>query len=87
MPCPVGSAHRAGPRANRWAAGPGSSTPGPTSGAHRTRSAAERAIDPLKQDRAVATRYDERAAIHDGTVRLAPIRIRLRGLARSKNTP
>lgn len=46
----------------------------------------ERCIDLLKQNRAVATRYDKRAAIFDGTGQVASIRIRIRDLTRSQNT-
>ncbi|WP_017615963.1 transposase [Nocardiopsis salina] len=42
----------------------------------------ERTTNLLKQNRAVATRYDKRAAIYDGTVQLASIRIWLRDLTR-----
>ncbi|MBB4931298.1 transposase [Lipingzhangella halophila] len=35
----------------------------------------------------MATRYDKRAAVYDGTVQLAAIRIWLRDLTRSKNRP
>ncbi|MUL41601.1 transposase [Streptomonospora sp. PA3] len=53
--------------------------------ASRGRNTVERAINLLKQNRAVTTRYDKRASINDGTVQLAAIRIWLRHLARSKN--
>jgi transposase len=43
--------------------------------AYRDRSTVERAISLLKQNRAVATRYDKRATIFDGIVQVAPIRI------------
>lgn len=55
--------------------------------AYRGRNTVERAINLLKQNRAVATRYDKRAAIFDGTVQVASIRIWLRNLTRPKNTP
>ncbi|MBB4931295.1 transposase [Lipingzhangella halophila] len=55
--------------------------------AYRGRNTVERAINLLKQNRAVATRYDKRAAVYDGTVQLAAIRIWLRDLTRSKNRP
>jgi len=55
--------------------------------AYRGRNTVERAINLLKQNRAVATRYDKRAAIFDGTVQVASIRIWLRSLTRPKNTP
>src|SRR5699024_6582347 len=48
--------------------------------AYRGRNTVERAINLLKQNRAVATRYDKRAAIFDGTVQVASIRIWLRSL-------
>ncbi|MFC3522644.1 hypothetical protein ACFONH_25330, partial [Streptomonospora nanhaiensis] len=54
--------------------------------AYRGRNTVERAINLLKQNRAVATRYDKRAAVYDGTVQLASIRIWLRDLTKSKNT-
>ena len=38
------------------------------------------------QNRAVATRYDKRAAIFDGTVQVVSIRIWLRDLIRSTNS-
>ncbi|WP_394356414.1 IS5 family transposase [Spiractinospora alimapuensis] len=53
---------------------------------YRNRNTVERSINLPKQNRAVATRYDKRAAIYDGTVQLASIRIWLRDLTRSKNT-
>src|SRR5699024_7470506 len=55
--------------------------------AYRGGNTVERAINLLKQNRAVATRYDQRAAIFDGTVQVASIRIWLRSLTRPKNTP
>ncbi|MEU5859255.1 IS5/IS1182 family transposase, partial [Nocardiopsis dassonvillei] len=45
----------------------------------------ERCINLLKQNRAVATRYDKRATIFDGTVQVASIRI-FRDLTRLKNS-
>jgi transposase len=45
---------------------------------YRTRNCVERAINKLKQFRAVATRYDKRRVIYQGTVELAAIRIWLR---------
>ncbi|GAA4894599.1 hypothetical protein HNR25_000300 [Streptomonospora salina] len=54
---------------------------------YRGRTTVERAINLVKQNRAVATRYDTRAAVYDGTIQLAAIRIRLRDLTRSTNTP
>ncbi len=54
--------------------------------AYRDRNTVERAVNLLKQNRAVATRYDKRAAIFDGTVQVASIRIWLRDLTRSKNS-
>lgn len=55
--------------------------------AYRDRNTVERAINLLKQNRAVATRYDKRAVIFDGTVQVASIRIWLRDLTSSKNRP
>lgn len=46
----------------------------------------ERALNLLQQNRAVATRYDKRAAIFDETVQVASIRIWIRDLTRSKNS-
>ena len=54
--------------------------------AYRERNTVERWINLLKQNRVVATRYDKRAAIFDGTVQVASIRIWLSDLTRSKNT-
>ncbi len=54
--------------------------------AYRVRNTVERAINLLKQNRAVATRYDKRAVIFDGTVQVASIRIWLHDLTRSKNS-
>ncbi|MFD6949889.1 MULTISPECIES: transposase [unclassified Nocardiopsis] len=54
--------------------------------AYRDRNTVERCINLLKQNRAIATRYDKRAAIFDGTVQVASIRIWLRDLTRSKNS-
>ena len=54
--------------------------------AYRDRNTVERCINLLKQNRAVATRYDKRAAIFDGTVQVASIRIWLRDLTRPKNS-
>ncbi|NYI94254.1 transposase [Streptomonospora nanhaiensis] len=54
--------------------------------AYRLRNTVERAINLLKQNRAVATRYDKRAVIFEGTVQVASIRIWLRDLTRSTNT-
>lgn len=45
---------------------------------YRTRNCVERAINKLKQYRAVATRYDKRRVIYQGTVELAAIRLWLR---------
>ncbi|ASU86035.1 transposase [Nocardiopsis gilva YIM 90087] len=74
-------------RANRRRRGSaGGRPPAFDRGAYRGRNTVERAINLLKQNRAVATRYDKRAAIYDGTVQLASIRIWLRDLTRSKNT-
>jgi hypothetical protein len=53
---------------------------------YRGRNTVERCINLLKQNRAVATRYDKRAAIFDGTVLVASIRIWLRDLTRSQNS-
>nr|WP_190394725.1 transposase [Nocardiopsis deserti] len=52
----------------------------------RRRNTVERCINLLKQDRAVATRYDKRAVIFDGTVLVASIQIWLRNLIRSQNS-
>lgn len=54
--------------------------------AYRDRNTVERAINLLEQNRAVATRYDKRAAIFDGTVQVSSIRIWLQDLTRSKNS-
>lgn len=54
--------------------------------AYRGRNTVERCINLLKQNRAVATRYDKRATIFDGTVLVASIRIWLRDLTRLKNS-
>ncbi|MFC7741110.1 hypothetical protein ACFQXA_09025 [Nocardiopsis composta] len=54
---------------------------------HHTRHETERSINLLKQNRAVATRYDKRAVIFDRTVQVASIRIWLRDLTRSKTQP
>ncbi|MFD6953660.1 MULTISPECIES: IS5 family transposase [unclassified Nocardiopsis] len=51
--------------------------------AYRGRHAVERCINLLKQNRAVATRCDKRAAIFDGTVQVASTRIWLRDLTGS----
>ena len=50
----------------------------------RDRNTAERCINLLKRDRAVAIRYDTRAAIFEGTVPVASIRIWLLCLTRPK---
>jgi transposase len=47
-------------------------------GRYKERNTAERCFAKLKQFRAVATRYDKREFIYQGTVDLASIRIRLR---------
>lgn len=73
-------------RANRKRRGSSGGRP-PTfdKAAYRGRNTVERAINLLKQNRAVATRYDKRAAIYDGTIQLASIRIWLHDLTHSKN--
>jgi transposase len=48
--------------------------------AYRDRNVVERAINKLKQNRAVATRYDKRDYIWRGAVDVAAIRIWLRDL-------
>ncbi|QQM38173.1 transposase [Streptomyces liliifuscus] len=53
--------------------------------AYGDRNTVERAINLLKQNRMVATRYDKRAATFDVTVQVASIRSWLRDLTRSKN--
>jgi transposase len=45
---------------------------------YRTRNCVERCINKLKQFRAVATRYDKRRVIYQGTVQVAAIRVWLR---------
>jgi transposase len=45
---------------------------------YRTRNCVERCINKLKQYRAVATRYDKRRIIYQGTVQVAAIRLWLR---------
>ncbi|MDA0566177.1 hypothetical protein LG943_17915 [Streptomonospora sp. S1-112] len=49
--------------------------------AYRPRNTVERAVNPLKRNRVVATRYDKRAVIREGSVQTASTRIRLRDLA------
>jgi transposase len=45
---------------------------------YRTRNCVERCINKLKQFRAVATRYDKRRVIYQGTIEVAAIRLWLR---------
>jgi transposase len=47
---------------------------------YKQRNTAERAFNKLKQFRAVATRFDKRDYIYNGTIEVATIRIRLRSL-------
>ena len=47
---------------------------------HKQRNVVERAINKLKGDRAVATRYDKRDFVFRGTIDVASIRIWLREL-------
>ncbi|RCV47644.1 hypothetical protein DEF28_25720, partial [Marinitenerispora sediminis] len=54
--------------------------------AHRDRTTVEHSINLRKQNRAVATGYDTRAAADDATVQGTSIRIRLRDFTRSTNT-
>jgi transposase len=63
-------------RRNRGSAG--GRPPRFDAGSYRTRNCVERAINKLKQYRAVASRYDKRRVIYQGTVQLAAIRIWLR---------
>lgn len=46
--------------------------------AYKERSTVERCVNKLRQHRAVATRYDKRERIHQGTIDVASIRIWLR---------
>jgi hypothetical protein len=48
--------------------------------AYKDRNVVERCISKLKQFRAVATRYDKRAFVYDGTLDVASIKIWLRDL-------
>jgi len=63
-------------RARRGAAG--GRPPGFDPGQYADRNVVERAINKLKQSRAVATRYDKRDYVWRGTVDVAAIRIWLR---------
>ncbi|GAA3732282.1 hypothetical protein GCM10022205_17150 [Spinactinospora alkalitolerans] len=56
-------------------------------GAHRGRDTVERSINRPSTTGAVATGYDKTAAIFDGTVQVASVRIRLRDPTRSKKLP
>jgi transposase len=49
--------------------------------AYKDRNTAQRCFNKLKQSRAVATRFDKRDYIYNGTIELASIRIWLRDLA------
>jgi transposase len=67
----------------KWRKRRGSAGGRPTafdSGAYKDRNVVERCISKLKQFRAVATRYDKRAFIYDGTIDVASIKIWLRDL-------
>jgi transposase len=46
--------------------------------AYKERNTVERCVNKLRQHRAVATRYDKREAIYQGTIDVASIRIWLR---------
>jgi transposase len=56
---------------------------------YRQRNTAERAINKLKQFRAVATRYDKRDYMYQATIDIASIKIWLRDLTRDdpRNRP
>lgn len=49
---------------------------------YKQRNTAERCFNKLKQHRAVATRYDKRDYVHNGTIEVASIRIWLRDLTK-----
>lgn len=49
---------------------------------YRQRNTAERCFNKLKQHRAVATRYDKRDYVYNGTIEVASIRIWLRDLTK-----
>jgi len=54
---------------------------------YRKRNTVERAINKMKQFRAVATRYDKRQYVYLGTVTLASIKIWLRSISPSADRP
>jgi transposase len=67
----------------KWRKRRGSAGGRPTafdSHAYQDRNVVERCISKLKQFRAVATRYDKRAFVYDGTIDVASIKIWLRDL-------
>lgn len=74
---------KADQQANRRKRGTaGGRPPGFDPGRYRERNTVERAINKLKQFRAVATRYDKREFMYLATVDIATIKIWLRDLTR-----
>lgn len=74
---------KADQKANRHKRGSaGGRPPGFNADRYRERNTVERAINKLKQFRAVATRYDKREFMYLATVDIATIKIWLRDLAR-----